>query len=712
MNMSNTNLSEEKKTTNETQNSINNTSYTSQQFNKIQNKKHKKNKKSKHDKHAFTGNNNNHINISNNSVSNSNSTSSNTNSGLVANVPAPGASVNAHPVSANTSNSAVTSTTTVKASPNNSASSGSNRSYQPPHLEKYTDYKKNDNKTVEPKSRKKRSKEKKSGSKKKIIIILIIVIILAILSFIFGLITSQSNKIISGITVNGVDISNLSKESADMKLNLALKANGEDEITLKNGEYTKTISLKDIDFEYDIQKTVDAAFAVGRSEGNIFSNNFKVISTFFSKKNINPNVKYNESKLNDLINTLNEEIPDRAIPSGYEIEDTNLNVKPGTSGYLVSKEEFTAKLINSIIYNSNTIDIPTKKVEAEEIDIDKIYASVHKDPVDASFTQDPFEIHREQDGIDFAISIEEAKELAKQHPEGFTIPLKITPPAVTVKNLPQEAFPNQLGTYTTSYASSSANRANNVDLAAEAINGLVLMPGEEFSYNQSVDQRTPARGYKQAGVYVNGKVETDYGGGICQVSSTLYNAVLLADLEVTARTNHYFYPGYVPVGLDATVSWGAPDFRFKNNKDFPIRISTHTANRELEVSIYGVKKNDEYEVKIVSYTTGYIGPGTEYQDDSSLPAGATRVVSGGSSGLRSEAYKVYMKDGNEVSRTLISADTYHPHNQVVARGTGAAETPSEPSAPSQEQSAPAQQEESSVIVTTETPSSNEAESNE
>ena len=252
--------------------------------------------------------------------------------------------------------------------------------------------------------------------------------------------------------------------------------------------------------------------------------------------------------------------------------------------------------------------------------------------------------------------------------ETYTIPLKTLYPNVSTNDIGREAFPDLLSTYTTSYASSNANRSTNIALAASKINGTVLMPGEEFSFNGTVGKRTAAAGFKTATVYSNGQVTTDYGGGICQVSSTLYNSVLKANLEITNRVNHTFTVGYVPIGLDATVSWGSPDFKFKNSRSYPVKIVATTSNKRLTISVYGLKEDVEYEVELVSYRTGTVPYSTVYTTDSSLAKGQTRVVQSGSNGATSEAYKILKLNGKEVSRTLLSRDRYSPHNQIIARG--------------------------------------------
>ena len=195
------------------------------------------------------------------------------------------------------------------------------------------------------------------------------------------------------------------------------------------------------------------------------------------------------------------------------------------------------------------------------------------------------------------------------------------------------------------------------------------MPGEVFSYNTTVGQRTAAAGFKTAAVYSGGEVTTGIGGGICQVSSTLYNAVLLSNLEIVERYNHGFNPGYVAVSRDATVSWGGPDFKFKNTRDYPIKIVCSGTGGTITVQIFGLRGEDEYTVEIESYVTKWISYSTSTKEDPTLPTGQTKIIQNGSNGCRSVAYRILKKDGEEVSRELLSQDTYSPHNKIVAVGT-------------------------------------------
>ena len=201
-----------------------------------------------------------------------------------------------------------------------------------------------------------------------------------------------------------------------------------------------------------------------------------------------------------------------------------------------------------------------------------------------------------------------------------------------------EAFPDLLSEYSTQYYASNRNRTTNLILAANKINGTVIMPGEIFSYNKVVGARTIAAGYKEAPIYVQGKVVDGLGGGICQITSTLYNAVVYANLEVTQRSNHQFVPSYVTASRDATVVYGALDFQFKNNRNYPIKIVCSVFGGIANFKIFGLKQENDYEVEISSYETGR-----------------------SSTSIYSEAYKILKKDGKVISKELLSKDTYKRH---------------------------------------------------
>ena len=208
----------------------------------------------------------------------------------------------------------------------------------------------------------------------------------------------------------------------------------------------------------------------------------------------------------------------------------------------------------------------------------------------------------------------------------------------------------------------SFERRNNVRLATEMLNGLRLDPGEVFSFNTTIGKRTEERGFMMAPVYANGVSATEIGGGVCQVSSTLFNAVLLADLNVIARSPHTRPAAYVPVGLDATVSWDIPDFSFQNDTGYPVFLVTHydVDQRTCYTSIYGQRLPNGVYVTVEAVTTEVLEPGDPvyiYTDE--LPKGQTRTIEGPREGYKAEAYKIYHNaDGSEMDRMLYIRSTY------------------------------------------------------
>lgn len=499
----------------------------------------------------------------------------------------------------------------------------------------------------------------------------IFAILVGILSTVFALINRDNETIFSGISVQGIDVSNLTIDEAKKKVSSIIGNHISEEISLQHNDFQTVILPEQFGVSFDVDSAVEQAYYIGKSD-NLIKNNYTILSLLLKNYNISPSINYDEDLLNSLIDSINAQLPDRVVNPGYSIDGTNLIITSGKDGILISSSDLKDEILsflNDISSKNETINIPVNNVGAEPINLDAIYKDIFKLPVDASYTTNPYVVYPSSNGLDFAISMEEAKAIISNQQDEYTIPLKVTYPNVTTNQIGNEAFPDLLSQFSTSFTSSGYNRSNNIILSSAKLNGLVLMPGEEFSYNQAVGQRTRAAGFREAGAYSNGKVVQEVGGGICQVSSTLYNAVLYANLEIVERTNHYFNPGYVKAGLDATVSWGGPDFRFRNNRNYPIRIVTDTSGKKLKVYIYGLKTDDDCTVVLDPRYISSVPYKTTYQNDASLATGETRVISSGSNGCKTATYKyVYDKNGTLISSECISRDTYSPHNKVVAVG--------------------------------------------
>lgn len=503
-----------------------------------------------------------------------------------------------------------------------------------------------------------------------IIPIISIVFILLVLSTIFAVFNQNSNLIVKGIHIKGIDVSGLTQEQAKEKVTEAfIESLSADLILTHNGEEI-ALSPADIYASFDIDEAVNLAYNIGRN-GNLFQQNFEIIAAFTSRYNISPGFSYSAELLEEKLTQIEQNLPDYVVQPSYTVEGNELKIQNGKAGILIDRSTLTSQIVhvlNNLENATQKIEIPTISVASDPIDLDAIYQEVHKEAVNAYYTKDPFAVYPSSTGLDFSVSLDEAKAMLTEQKEEYVIPLKVVYPKVTTNDLGSEAFPDLLATYSTTFSTKNTNRSTNIRLATQKINGVVLMPGETFSYNQVVGKRTTANGFKVAAVYSNGEVSEGVGGGICQVSSTLYNAVLLSNLEVTERRNHTFHTGYVPAGQDATVSWGAPDFKFKNNRNYPIRIVATVSGGKITTKIYGLKQADDYTVKISSSIVGSIPYKTTYKTDSSLGASNTKVIQKGSNGLKSVTYKILYQNGKEVSREVISRDTYQPHNQIIARG--------------------------------------------
>lgn len=483
---------------------------------------------------------------------------------------------------------------------------------------------------------------------------------LIIFSTVFGLINRNSNKIVAGVSINLIDISNLTKEEAREKIISIYDNKLKQNITLKHNDYELTFALDEILASFGIDETIDLAYSIGRS-GKILKDNYTIINTYIGKVNIIPSFKYNEEKLMNIINEANENLPDKVIECSYYVENDKLIITKGKTGYSIKKDELKVLILNYIMdfnHIEKQIDIPVILQEPENVSMEKIHTDIFKEPKDAYYTKDPFTVYPHVIGVDFNITMEEAKKLINNDETTVTIPLKFTTPNVTTNQIGTEAFPDLLASYSTTFSTSNTNRTTNIKLSSNKVNGVVLMPGEVFSYNKVVGQRTAAAGYKSAPVYVGGRVENGIGGGICQVSSTLYNTALRANLEIIKRSNHRFATGYVPLSTDATVSWGGPEFIFKNSRKYPIKIVSTVTGGKIKVDIYGCKEEVEYEVTIKSETIQIIPMKTEYRTNTSLPTGTTKTVQKGHAGYKSRAYRILKLNGQIVSKQLLSTDTY------------------------------------------------------
>ena len=543
--------------------------------------------------------------------------------------------------------------------------------------------------------------ETKEKSKRKIMasLIIVITILVVILAFstTFAMIHSTKNTIAKGVKIQNISVSGLTYDEAKKKLDEAFKTLLDVNIELSKDDYLYKIKPEDVEFSYDFKKELDEAYSIGR-KGNIIQCNYDLIAKAIIPKNIKIDYKFNKDDVNSIVDDISTNIPNLVTQYSHYIEGDNLIITPGVDGIQVEKEELK-KIIENNLKNRNPLEIikefknvklkiPYKNVKADEIDIDKIYSEVHTEPQDAYFVPatetEKAKIFADVDGVDFAISIDEVKEKLKEKSDEYIIPISKKKASVTINDIGLEAFPDKIQEFSTRYDASLRGRSENLRIATSKIDGTVLMPGQQFSFNGVVGERTVQEGYKNAAIYEGGGVVDGLAGGICQISSTLYNAALFSNLQIDERYNHSFKTSYLGVGRDATVVYGIKDFKFTNNRSYPIKIEGSAENGVVTFAIYGIKEETEYKINIIPVVTSTIPYTTETIQDNSLKPGTQEVVQAGASGYKATTYKEKVLNGAVVSKEVISNDTYKAMTRIVKVGPAVTSVPTTPSTPTPE----------------------------
>ena len=473
----------------------------------------------------------------------------------------------------------------------------------------------------------------------------------------------HGNTIQSGVFIKDVNVSGLTKEEAKQAVQNKLSEQMKDHVILKHNNNEYYLAIEQIESSFDLDSATNYAYDISK-KGNFFKDSIEYLKVVSNKLIIDPKITYNEEGLDKYISDLETQLPEQVIQSSYYIDDESLIITSGKEGVGIVKNELKRMIIDAlqdISYSNRYVDIPTYTKAPDDINIDEIY----QEPVNASFTKEPYSVTPQINGVDLKISLEEAKNMLNEKKDEYEIPLKISEPEVTNNMLGMEAFPDLLATFSTKYAASNTNRTTNLKLAAAKIDGYVLMPGETFSYNKVVGERTIAAGYKEAAIYSDGQVTNGLGGGICQISSTLYNSVIFANLDIVSRRNHMFIPSYVTGGRDATVVYGSTDFKFKNSREYPVKITASVSGGIAKISIYGLREDIEYDISIEAETVKTINYSTIYQKNSSYRSGA--VIQSGAKGSVVQSYKVYRLNGEVVKREKLYRDTYNAMNRIIAK---------------------------------------------
>ena len=427
-----------------------------------------------------------------------------------------------------------------------------------------------------------------------------------------GYMVTSSATILPNLYVGGVFVGGMDKESAKS----AIEASGWDEkaktpltVTLM-GRMEIEIAQYASGAMHTVDEAADAAYAYGHT-GSWYANLFDYVKSYLRPTEVNSaSIVYNEEYIRTQcekgIKSLEEELGD----GSYEIDKENslLCMVKGADELKFDLADMTAVIIDALGDGKTEIDYNYITSTPKMPDFQKIHDDLAAEPADAYFSDDgKFTVIDDVEGCDFDVTEAETIWKDAEPAADVEIPIKLTFPEVTGDYLRSLLYRDVLGTMTTYFPKSNENRISNIQLACSKIEGTILYPGDVFSYNDALGERTEAAGFKMAGAYSNGEVVEELGGGICQVSSTLYSAMLYAyRVNTVQRVPHYFPVDYLEKGYDATVSWPKPDFKFRNDTDYPIKIVTHcnAEEKSLTIEIMGTNLDGTY-IQLTKDTYSY-----------------------------------------------------------------------------------------------------------
>lgn len=472
-------------------------------------------------------------------------------------------------------------------------------------------------------------------------------------------------------TLLGVDMGGLTAEEVTEKWESQGKAAyPEKKIALvdENGQELATVSFAQLGVCVTPKEAARSTCAAGRTD-NFFGNGYRFVRSWFVPIEAQPNLMIRQTlftkEVAELVATVNNTVVEgkaEILPEGEQ--PGGLYLTRPKAGRRIDENGLYSGLKAALKGGQDAVVCRFEDVTPEPLDVDAIYRDLQGEKEDARYVKESGRILPSRIGVTFDVDTVKAQLSKVKDGETVLVDAEVIFPRVTTEMLEQGLFRDVLGTYTTKVTGTAA-RIRNVYLAAQKIDGHIYNPGEIFRYNATVGQRTEAAGFGPAPSYVGGKTVDSIGGGICQVSSTLYYAALLSNLEIVTRYCHQFAPGYITWGCDATVSWGFPDFVFRNNTEYPIQIVTDWEDNEVTVTILGTKVDDTY-VEITNAVLSSTPWETVYEVNEEMEPGSQPVeVQTPYTGYLVKTYRnIYAGDGTLISSTFEAASDYEKRDQI------------------------------------------------
>ena len=507
------------------------------------------------------------------------------------------------------------------------------------------------------------------------IIVTAVIIICLLGLFAFCKVLLGSDKIYKGVTVLGQDMGGYTQAEAEYYLTEKFEIDLSETMTLSCEGVNESFELSEIAPELDAAATARELFSYARY-GKVIDRVKAVLALKEESVEIPVSMSLNQDALFAYTDKLTESAGSPMEEIRAELSGDVLTVYPGKPGMEVNRNTAMNEIISALANKKYDISLPLEETAPSELTAEVVYSKFHKDPKDATFTlsEDKREITYADSvtGVHFDKST--VKEAIDKTAEGEPVSFNVTviEPDVSTDDLKEKMFRDRLATYSSKYNESVVGRSYNVKLASKFINGVILMPGDVFSYNDVVGPRTLSRGFKEANVYVGSEVEVGVGGGICQVSSTLFNSVVMSGLSIVSRTSHSLPVSYVPPGRDATVSYGSIDFKFSNPYDMPVKVVASASGGVNTVAIYGTNNNPSRKISFETELVRTIPFTVQKTEDPSLPSGEVKIEARGANGSAYNTYKVVTENGTVISRSLLTKSTYNATVQKEIVGTGEA----------------------------------------
>ena len=516
--------------------------------------------------------------------------------------------------------------------------------------------------------------------KKNIIIISLIVFSLLLLAASAQLIymTLKYDRVYKGVYINGLDAGGMARD----ELSSALKTQFQDkindlEIILDSGRIVEKTGYAGLNVSYAMGNAVNDAFSLGRT-GNIFQRLYGIFNTALRSANVEMPISYDKDKLDAFVSVFYEHTLMEVKEADILIQEDRAVVRSGHHGENVDKVKIVSA-VEEMIKNrqGGTVKAEIVITKPNKLDVDDLFLRLNSEAVNASFKvvdgNTSIEPHTVGRKIERSALETVAGDMEKNENTEFILPVQYIQPSITTEIANTMIFKDKLAYMSTHFSTSNENdrnRGENIKLAISKIDGKILLPGDIFSFNDVVGSRSEAGGYLTAHTYVAGKVVDGIGGGICQVSSTLYGTVLKSDLEVVERRNHMFTVGYVPYGQDATVSYGTTDFRFKNSTGWPVKIEAGvTKNNNVFFTFVGTIEDPEKKVIITQEIVKKLPFATKYIDDPNMLEGNTSVRQEGKEGYVVNTYKTIKSGEKVISETKLHTSSYRPLTKEILQGT-------------------------------------------